>query len=99
PNLEFEQMPIDELWALHVELSGVLAARMAAEKRVLEERLDQLDNQANASGRRPYPPVRPKFRNPDNPAEAWAGRGLQPRWVAEQLRLGKRMERPTNSRR
>jgi DNA-binding protein H-NS len=94
-NLEFEQMPIDELWALHEELSGVLAARMAAEKRVLEERLDQLDNQANASGRRPYPPVRPKFRNPDNPAETWSGRGRQPRWVAQQLRLGKRMEELT----
>jgi DNA-binding protein H-NS len=71
----------------------VLTARIAAEKRVLEERLDQLDNQANASQRRrPYPPVRPKFRNPDNPAETWSGRGRQPHWVVEQLRLGKRME-------
>jgi DNA-binding protein H-NS len=68
----------------------VLTARIAAEKRVLEERLDQLNTQANTSQRRPYPPVRPKFRNPDNPAETWAGRGRQPRWVAEQLRLGRR---------
>jgi DNA-binding protein H-NS len=73
-SLEFEQLTIDELWALHEEISEVLAARLAAEKR------------------RPYPPVRPKFRNPDNPAETWAGRGRQPRWVAEQLRLGRRME-------
>ena len=92
-SLEFEQLTIDELWALHEEISEVLAARLAAEKRLLEERLDQLNTQANTSQRRrPYPPVRPKFRNPDNPAETWAGRGRQPRWVAEQLRSGKRME-------
>ena len=90
-NLEIEQMPIDELWALHEEVSEVLAARIAAEKRVLEERLHQIKDQAHTS-KRFYPPVRPKFRNPDNHAETWSGRGLQPRWVAEQLRLGKRME-------
>jgi DNA-binding protein H-NS len=92
-NRELKQMPIDELWALHEEVRAVLTARIAAEKRVLEERLDQLDNQANASQRRrPYPPVKPKFRNPGNPAETWSGRGRRPRWVVEQLRSGKRME-------
>jgi len=92
-NLVFEEMPTEELWALHEEVRAVLSARIAAEKRVLEERLDQLDNQANASQRRrPHPPVRPKFRNPDNPGETWSGRGRQPRWVAEQLTLGRRME-------
>ena len=90
-NFEFEQMPMDELWALHEEVAEVLAARLAAEKRVLEERLHQLNNQAHTS-KRPYPPVRPKFRNPDNPAETWAGRGRQPRWVTQQLRSGKRIE-------
>ena len=74
------------------EVRAVLTARIAAEKRVLEERLDQLNTQANTSQRRPYPPVRPKFRNPDNPGETWSGRGRQPRWVVEQLTLGKRME-------
>jgi DNA-binding protein H-NS len=92
-NRELEQMTVDELWALHEEVRAVLSTRIAAEKRVLEERLDQLDNQANASQpRRPHPPVRPKFRNPDNPAETWSGRGRRPRWVVEQLRSGKRME-------
>jgi DNA-binding protein H-NS len=92
-NLEFDEIPTEELWTLHEEVRAVLSARIAAEKRVLEERLDQLDNQANASqSRRPYRPVRPKFRNPYNPAETWSGRGRQPRWVVEQLTLGKRME-------
>src|SRR6478752_9566740 len=92
-NFKLEEMPINELWALHEEVRAVLTARIAAEKRVLEERLHQLDNQANTSQRRrPYPPVRPKFRNPGNPAETWSGRGRQPPWVVEQLTLGRRME-------
>ena len=33
--------------------------------------------------------VAPKYRNPANPKETWTGRGLQPRWLAEQVRRGK----------
>ena len=29
--------------------------------------------------------VAPKYRNPDNPAETWTGRGRQPRWVQAAL--------------
>lgn len=33
--------------------------------------------------------VAPKYRNPDNPRETWSGRGMQPRWLAEQVKRGK----------
>lgn len=33
--------------------------------------------------------VAPKYRNPDHPKETWSGRGMQPRWLAEQVRRGK----------
>jgi DNA-binding protein H-NS len=33
--------------------------------------------------------VAPKYRNPDNPKETWTGRGMQPRWLAAQVRRGK----------
>ncbi len=33
--------------------------------------------------------VAPKYRNPDNPKDTWSGRGMQPRWLAEQVRRGK----------
>ena len=94
---ELELLSNDELWTLHVEVSEALAARLIAEKSVLEERLKLLGGQAHAtkSGtfeRRPYPAVLPKFRNPDVPDETWAGRGKQPRWVAQQLRSGRRLE-------
>ena len=95
-NFKLERMSIDELWALHETISETLAARLDAEKRVLDERLNQLSNPGRAQLKplkhRFYPPVLPKFRNPDNPAETWSGRGRSPRWVNQQLSLGKRME-------
>ena len=33
--------------------------------------------------------VAPKYRNPENPKETWSGRGMQPRWLAEQVKRGK----------
>ena len=36
--------------------------------------------------------VAPKYSNPDNPSETWAGRGLQPRWLAAALKSGKDLE-------
>jgi DNA-binding protein H-NS len=33
--------------------------------------------------------VAPKYRNPDNAAQTWSGRGMQPKWLAEQVRRGR----------
>ena len=33
-----------------------------------------------------------KFRNPDNSAEAWSGRGLQPKWLRAAIKTGKSIE-------
>jgi DNA-binding protein H-NS len=30
--------------------------------------------------------VAPKYRNPENPAETWSGRGRQPLWLAHALK-------------
>lgn len=91
-------MSTDELWALHEEVAARLAASLLAEKRVLENRLKQLKGVAEAehasssTGKRPYPTVVPKFRNPDRPSETWAGRGKTPRWLAAKLKSGKRID-------
>ena len=39
----------------------------------------------------PYPKVLPKYRNPKNPTETWAGRGKQPRWLTAEMRRGKKL--------
>lgn len=36
--------------------------------------------------------VPPKYRNPDNPAETWTGRGKQPRWMAALVAQGRKPE-------
>jgi len=36
--------------------------------------------------------VAPKYRNPANPAETWAGRGQQPRWLAAETSKGRKLE-------
>ena len=95
---DFKSMSTDELWALHEEIAARLAASLLAEKRVLENRLKQLkgsgevERQSASTGRRPYPAVVPKFRNPDRPSETWAGRGKTPRWLAAKLKSGKRID-------
>ena len=87
---ELDRMSTDDLWSLHVEVSQLLQQRIQQEKLRLEERLKQL--QTPVSERRPYPPVHPKYCNPDQPLETWAGRGKQPRWLVAQLRSGRRID-------
>ena len=94
---DFKSMSTDELWALHEEVVARLATSMLAEKRLLEDRLKQLkgveaERTKSSTGRRPYPTVVPKFRNPDRPSETWAGRGKTPRWLAAKLKSGKRID-------
>jgi len=36
--------------------------------------------------------VAPKYRNPDNTKDTWTGRGRQPRWMAELVAAGKKVE-------
>jgi len=87
---ELDSMRTDDLWSLHIEVTQLLQVRIQAEKEQLEKRLKLLNGPV--SGRRPYPPVSPKYRNPEKPSETWAGRGKRPRWLAKQLRSGKRID-------
>lgn len=36
--------------------------------------------------------VAPKYRNPQNTSETWAGRGQQPKWMASQIAAGRKLE-------
>jgi len=93
---DLKSMSVDQLWNLHEELVAELSRKIAAEKATLEQRLRKLGF-ARTHGRldrlrRPYPKVRPKYQNPKNPAETWAGRGKRPRWLRAQLRSGKKLD-------
>src|ERR1700675_1072658 len=94
-RFDHKSMSTHQLWLLSEMIAAALAEKIIAEKRVLEDRLRQLNRRfsvertSETAWRRPYPTVFPKFRNPDNPSETWSGRGRQPRWLTAQIESGK----------
>jgi DNA-binding protein H-NS len=105
-KLNLDALTIDEMWQLHEEIGRVLSVRLTSEKRELEKRLAQLRRESEMSQskstdrqlkeaprqRRKYPPVFPKYRNPNKPFETWSGRGKQPRWLTAALKTGQTIE-------
>jgi DNA-binding protein H-NS len=102
-KFNLSSLSMDELWALHEEVGNILSEKITHEKQELEQRLAKLNRgmiakinpsdlqiSGRRSVRRKYPPVLPKFRNPSDPSETWAGRGKQPRWLVLQLKAGKK---------
>jgi DNA-binding protein H-NS len=106
-KLDLKSRSIEDLWTLHEKVGAVLSEKLTTEKRGLEERLARLNRAAiekpataraalkvrgRRTMRRKYPPVLPKYRNPSDPSETWAGRGKQPRWLVSQLKAGKKID-------
>lgn len=83
---QFRDMPLDQLWELHAELSQILADRLTEERKRLEVRLRKVQRPQQ----RTYPAM--QYRNPSNPSETWVGYGRRPRWVIELLRSGKKLD-------
>jgi DNA-binding protein H-NS len=92
---DLNSMSVDDLWNLHEIVVAELGRKMAAERVRLENRLRQLGSSTDRSvvsrARRAYPKVLPKYRNPKDERETWAGRGKQPRWLTAQLRSGRKL--------
>jgi DNA-binding protein H-NS len=89
----FASMSVDELWEIYEEISKLLEAKILAEKKMREGRLNSLPAKTDRlKAHRPYPPVVPKFANPDDPSQVWSGRGKQPQWVKEKLASGLALE-------
>ena len=94
PNLK--SMSVDRLSKLKDQIDAALAARVADKRRTLQAQLGKLarfgDRRMRFKGGGPRGLVPPKYRNPDNPDETWAGRGLKPRWLAAALKSCKKIE-------
>lgn len=46
---DFQTMSIDDLWALHEKVGLLLSAKLESEKRLLQQRLDELSRKAGPS--------------------------------------------------
>lgn len=97
--MNLKSMTIDALIGLKGKIDAVLTAKVQDERRSLESKLatlsrvDMNSGKTRASyGRGVRGKVAPKYRNPENPTETWAGRGLKPRWLAAALKSGKKLD-------
>jgi DNA-binding protein H-NS len=89
---DLNSMSLDQLWALREQVCTELNRKIPEERARIEGRLRELQRATRSDARRPYPRVFPKFRNPTQPSETWAGRGKKPRWLSAELELGKQID-------
>ena len=96
--MNLKSMSIDKLSKLREQVVAALNAKVIEERRAVQDQLTKLDRLAAGGSRGKgvrdglRGAVAPKYRNPDNPAETWAGRGLKPRWLAAAMKAGKKLE-------
>jgi DNA-binding protein H-NS len=94
--VNLKSMSIGKLSKLKEQVDAILRTKVADERRTLEADLARLSRFSTSQLRSKGPvvrgPVAPKYRNPDNPSETWAGRGLKPRWLAAAMKAGKKLE-------
>ena len=95
-DTKLESRSVDELIALHQEIEEALNEKVLEQRRSLESELAKLNRFHGGSSRSKSVigngvrmPVAPKYRNPENPGETWAGRGLKPRWLKAAIETGK----------
>jgi DNA-binding protein H-NS len=93
-------MNVDELLAVKVKIEAAIASRIEMERKRLTASLQRLEaiaeksmktpgkSHGSGSAKRKILPA--KYRNPNNPKQTWAGRGLKPRWLVAALKDGKK---------
>ena len=97
--MQLKSMSLDKLVALRNQVEALLTAKVVDQKRTLESELSKLSRFQGGNGRSKFVlgrgakgPVAPKYRNPENPVETWAGRGLKPKWLTAAIKAGKKQE-------
>ena len=96
--MNLKSMSIDKLTKLREQVETTLRIKVADARRALEAELVKLSRFSTSGSRSKgvrlgaRGPVAPKYRNPENTSETWAGRGLKPRWLAEAIKAGKKLE-------
>src|SRR5262249_33308885 len=91
-----KSLSVDKLVVLRGQVEAALATKGTEQRRTLQTELGKLSRFSSGKGsggvRGSRGPVASKYRNPDNPSETWAGRGLKPRWLVAALKSGKKIE-------
>jgi DNA-binding protein H-NS len=97
-QVNLRTMSLDKLMKLKDDVERTLASKLADERRHLEAELGRLSRfssgtrSAGFRGSSKGQTIAPKYRNPENPLETWAGRGLKPRWLTTAIKAGHKLE-------
>jgi|FEC22Drversion2_1045045.scaffolds.fasta_scaffold00393_33 DNA-binding protein H-NS len=97
---QIRSMSLDELIKTRARLEEAIALRTSRERRILTKLLERMELGASGSKRGVGVPVHPlkgrklppRYRNPQNRLETWAGRGHKPKWLVSALKRGKKLE-------
>jgi DNA-binding protein H-NS len=89
-------MSIEKLRDLHSKVEAAIYSKVTERRLELESELSKLTRFGGSGGKvgrgGARGSVAPKYRNPENPTETWAGRGLKPRWLASAIKGGKKVD-------
>jgi DNA-binding protein H-NS len=91
-------MSIAKLQDLKAKVDAAIAQKVSERRSELEGELSKLAHlegrgrgKVGRGGARGGS-VTPKYRNPEDPSQTWAGRGLRPRWLVAALKSGKKLD-------
>lgn len=92
-------MSIDKFVGLRDRVDAALSSKVVDQRRTLESELSKLTRFQGGASRGKLATrgglsgaVAPKYRNPENPAETWAGRGLKLKWLTAAIKAGKKQD-------
>jgi DNA-binding protein H-NS len=95
-------MSFDELVALRDNVVRLITDKAASTRRDLEAKLAAIDGLGDSAGAKHGPKTRgsklkgrkvaPKYRNPQDRTQTWAGRGATPRWLRAFIKSGRKLE-------
>jgi len=91
-------MSIDKLRDLKNKVDAAISTKISERRYELESELSKLSGFGGRGKAVKFAkggnrgPVAPKYRNPENSTETWAGRGLKPRWLSAAIKGGKKLD-------
>jgi DNA-binding protein H-NS len=97
--MALKSMSIAKLQDLKAKVEAAISEKVSSRREELEAEMSKLEGYTGGARRGrptgrggPRGAVAPKYRNPENPSETWAGRGLRPRWLVAAIKGGKKLE-------
>ena len=101
---DISKLSVEELKRLQVEAEALIVSK---KDQAIEDAYDQILAIADGLGfsieellelgeqkrkKTTRKAVEPRYRNKNNPADTWTGRGKQPRWLVAELEKGAKLE-------